>query len=181
MSTSYRSAIVKKRQREKPRLHPFIWFHLEVRSANRVHHFWLVFFVPSVISAATRWKASRLRTFANCWRREGFQTQSYVVLKVSWSISASKIYVANMSWRILENDMDGDAIVLGLASCPGPDWLKDIVPKAGHRFRVHRLLSSMCTGGELQVSVLNECSCHVIAWLCHILPTIFLKVWYSRV
>ena len=49
--------------------------------------------------------------------------------------------------------MDGDAIVLGLASCPGPDWLKEIIPKAGQRFKVHRLLSSLCTDTELQVSV----------------------------
>ena len=54
-----------------------------------------------------------------------------------------------MSWCIIENDMDGDAIVLGLASCPGPDWLKEIIPKVGQRFKVYRLLSSLCTDTEL--------------------------------
>lgn len=46
--------------------------------------------------------------------------------------------------------MDGDAIFLGLASCPG---LKEIIPKVGQRFKVHRLLSSLCRDTELQVSV----------------------------
>ena len=43
--------------------------------------------------------------------------------------------------------MDGSAIALGLASTPGPSWLKDVVPKVGQRLKVHnalRALYSVC-------------------------------------
>ena len=38
--------------------------------------------------------------------------------------------------------MDGSAISAGLGSGPGPDWLKDVVPKVGWRLKVQRIVSS---------------------------------------
>lgn len=42
-----------------------------------------------------------------------------------------------------DEELDGDAIVLGLASDPGPSWLKDIIPKMGVRLKVHSVLRSL--------------------------------------
>ncbi|SMN12479.1 hypothetical protein SPBRAN_1134 [uncultured Candidatus Thioglobus sp.] len=42
--------------------------------------------------------------------------------------------------------MDGSAIALGLASTPGPDWLKDVVPKVGQRLKVHNALRALYAG-----------------------------------
>ena len=49
-----------------------------------------------------------------------------------------------------DEDMDGDAISAGLASCPGPDWLKEVVPKVGVRLKVHSALKALYH--EAQVS-----------------------------
>ena len=49
-----------------------------------------------------------------------------------------------------DEDMDGDAISAGLASCPGPDWLKEVVPKVGVRLKVHSALKALYH--ETQVS-----------------------------
>ena len=46
--------------------------------------------------------------------------------------------------------MDGNAIAVGLASGPGPDWLKDVVPKVGQRLKVHDALRALYL--ECQVS-----------------------------
>ena len=39
--------------------------------------------------------------------------------------------------------MDGDAILMGFASSPRPDWLKDIVPKVGLRLKVYSALRNL--------------------------------------
>ena len=36
----------------------------------------------------------------------------------------------------IENEMDGDAIAMGLASSSGLEWLKDLVSKTGLRLKV---------------------------------------------
>ena len=48
--------------------------------------------------------------------------------------------------------MDGAAIAFGLASAPGPDWLKDVVPTLGQRLKVHNSLRSFFITNEGQVS-----------------------------
>ena len=48
--------------------------------------------------------------------------------------------------------MDGDAISVGFASSPGPDWLKDIVPKVGLRLKVYSALRAL----HLQCQVIGE-------------------------
>lgn len=42
-----------------------------------------------------------------------------------------------------DEDMDGDAVAVGLLSSPSPNWLKDLVPKVGLRLKVHRALRSL--------------------------------------
>lgn len=39
--------------------------------------------------------------------------------------------------------MDGSAISIGFASSPGPDWLKDTVPKSGLRLKVYSALRAL--------------------------------------
>ena len=41
--------------------------------------------------------------------------------------------------------MDGKAIAFGLATAPGPDWLKDLIPTLGLRLKVHNSLRSWYT------------------------------------
>lgn len=48
-----------------------------------------------------------------------------------------------MRIQISDEDMDGDAVAVGLASSPGPDWLKDLVPKVGVRLKIHNALRSL--------------------------------------
>lgn len=42
-----------------------------------------------------------------------------------------------------EQDMDGNAVAMSLASVPGPDWLKDIIPTLGVRLKVHTALRTL--------------------------------------
>lgn len=41
--------------------------------------------------------------------------------------------------------MDGNAITFGLASTPGPDWLRDVVPTLGLRLKVYKSLRTLLT------------------------------------
>ncbi len=50
--------------------------------------------------------------------------------------------------------MDGNAISLGFASSPGPDWLKDVVPTLGLRLKVYNDLRSL-VADESQNGVSN--------------------------
>lgn len=43
---------------------------------------------------------------------------------------------------LIDQEMDGDAICAALASTPGPDSLRDVVPKLGYRLKVYRALKS---------------------------------------
>ena len=56
--------------------------------------------------------------------------------------------------------MDGNAIVFGLGSSPGPGWLKDVIPTLGQRLKVHN---------DLKVLVNSQVSLGVIT--CSINPT----------
>ena len=49
--------------------------------------------------------------------------------------------------------MDGEAISAAFASSPGPDCLRDVVPKLGHRLKVYAALKSVFE--ECQVSLHN--------------------------
>ena len=61
----------------------------------------------------------------------------------------SKVHVCARAHRTViryfyvEQDLDGNAIAMGLASTPGPDWLKDIVPTLGVRLKVHNALRTL--------------------------------------
>lgn len=44
---------------------------------------------------------------------------------------------------ILDQEMDGKAVCAGLATCPGPDWLKDVVLKVGFRLKIHNALRTL--------------------------------------
>ena len=44
---------------------------------------------------------------------------------------------------VTEQEMDGSAISFGVASTPGPDWLRDVVPVLGLRLKVHNRLRSL--------------------------------------
>ena len=51
--------------------------------------------------------------------------------------------------------MDGEAVVSAFAACPGPDCLKDIVPKLGQRLKVyHCIRSSLSREVQDKVSIL---------------------------
>lgn len=50
----------------------------------------------------------------------------------------------------LEQDLDGNAVALGLATSPGPDWLKDVVASLGLRLKVHQALRALCTDCQVE-------------------------------
>ena len=50
---------------------------------------------------------------------------------------------------LTEQEMDGNAINFGLASAPGPDWLKDVVPTLGLRLKVHNSLRALCSTNQV--------------------------------
>ena len=50
-----------------------------------------------------------------------------------------------------DEEMDGKAIAAGLASCPRPDWLKDVVVKAGLRLKVHTALRTLYNNSQVCV------------------------------
>lgn len=41
--------------------------------------------------------------------------------------------------------MDGKAIAFGLATAPGPDWLKELILSLGVRLKVHNSLFAVYT------------------------------------
>ena len=41
--------------------------------------------------------------------------------------------------------MDGEAVIAGLSSSTGPDWLKDVLDKVGVRLKVHSTLKMLYT------------------------------------
>lgn len=43
----------------------------------------------------------------------------------------------------LEQEMDGEAICAAFASSPGPDALRDLIPKLGVRLKVYRAIKSV--------------------------------------
>lgn len=56
---------------------------------------------------------------------------------------------------IVEQDLDGNAIAMGLASTPGPDWLKDIIPTLGVRLKVHNALRTLYNANMVSLSHLT--------------------------
>lgn len=45
--------------------------------------------------------------------------------------------------------MDGNAVTYGLASAPGPDWLKEIIPTLGIKLKVHNALRSLFSEAQV--------------------------------
>ena len=43
----------------------------------------------------------------------------------------------------IDHDMDGNAIVAAFASTPGPDCLRDVLPKVGQRMKVYMAMKRM--------------------------------------
>lgn len=53
---------------------------------------------------------------------------------------------------ITEQEMDGEATVAALATCSGPDCLKDVVPKLGSRLKVYNAIKvAINEGYQLKV------------------------------
>lgn len=42
--------------------------------------------------------------------------------------------------RTTEEDMDGQALIDAFEMCPGPDCLKDVIPKYGIRIKTYKAL-----------------------------------------
>ena len=42
----------------------------------------------------------------------------------------------------LENDVDGDALMTLVGLTPGPDCLKELIPKIGTRMKVYKLIKA---------------------------------------
>ena len=53
-------------------------------------------------------------------------------------------------YNYIKQELDGNAVLLGLATLPGPDWLKEVVAPLGLRLKVHQYLRTLC--GDYQVS-----------------------------
>ena len=70
---------------------------------------------------------------------------------------------------ILDQEMDGNAVVFGLASAPGPDWLKDIIPTLGQRLKVHNDLKSLVNS---QVSFFSCCGFNHMQTNCWCMPVL---------
>lgn len=49
--------------------------------------------------------------------------------------------------------MDGNAVTYGLASAPGPDWLKEIIPTLGIKLKVHNALRSLFSEAQVSAGV----------------------------
>lgn len=48
------------------------------------------------------------------------------------------VYFVKTSKVVLDNEMDGESLCTLFESSPGPDCLKDIVPKLGPRLRMYK-------------------------------------------
>ena len=47
-------------------------------------------------------------------------------------------------YTFLENEMDGDSLCTLIGIIPGPDCLKDLVPKVGVRLKVYQCIKAIC-------------------------------------
>ena len=47
--------------------------------------------------------------------------------------------------------MDGNALAFGLASSPGPGWLKEIVHTLGQRLKVHNDLKTLFNADQVSL------------------------------
>ena len=56
----------------------------------------------------------------------------------------------------LEHELDGNAILIGMASGPGAEWLREVVPSLGARLNVYDKLRSL-----VQVSCVHQGSRYV--------------------
>lgn len=52
------------------------------------------------------------------------------------------------SYCFIDHAMDGDAIVAAFASTPGPDCLRDVLPKVGQRMKVYMTIKWMMEVGR---------------------------------
>ena len=59
-------------------------------------------------------------------------------LKVSLALSLCALVLDSLAFA--DQEMDGEAIVAALATCSGPDCLKDVIPKLGSRLKVYNAL-----------------------------------------
>lgn len=58
-----------------------------------------------------------------------------------------------------EQEMDGEAIAAVFTTSPGPDCLKDVLPKLGQRLKVYNALK--CLYEELQVRFYTWAYCNI--------------------
>ena len=60
-----------------------------------------------------------------------------------------------MCFGFLDQEMDGEAISVAFAACPGPDCLRDVLPKLGQRLKVYKELKACLeasASSEVEVS-----------------------------
>lgn len=55
--------------------------------------------------------------------------------------------------HISDQDMDGKAIAAGLATCPVPDWFKDVVVKVGLQLKVHTALRTLYNNSQVHTGL----------------------------
>ena len=48
----------------------------------------------------------------------------------------------------IENEVDGDALTTLLRTIPGPDCLKELVPKVGIRIKAYAMIKRYCDADE---------------------------------
>lgn len=56
--------------------------------------------------------------------------------------SLDTAYILFVIFHYTEQGMDGEATVAAFATCPGPDCIKEVVPKYGYRVKVYNAIRS---------------------------------------
>ena len=53
--------------------------------------------------------------------------------------------------NFIDNEMDGEAVEVAVAATPGPDCLKDIIPKVGLRLKVYNRIKTLIQNEVIEV------------------------------
>lgn len=54
---------------------------------------------------------------------------------------------------------------MGLATCPGPDWLKEAIPSLGLRLKVYNELRTVCNECDVTYTIVTVALLHMFAYL----------------
>ena len=78
------------------------------------------------------------------WLQEkGFSEDIIVAFKGNSKLCTYVYGTLSSSLNITEQEMDGEAIAAVFATSPGPDCLKDVLPKLGQRLKVYNALKTL--------------------------------------